>query len=156
MILQVAGSAVLALLLIAGTITDIRQYRLYDVITLPLVALGLLAHTGTANTLGAHLLAVILAFGTLWMTAHLYRARTRTDGLGLGDAKLFAAAGAWLGPLYLAPVLLCASLLALAAAGVFKLGGKGISMRTRIPFGPFLSIAFFAFWLVKISNDVFV
>ena len=69
---------------------------------------------------------------------------TGEDGLGLGDAKLLAAAGAWLGWRDL-PVLI---VLAAVSALVFAL-----AMRTRkIPFGPWLAAVFWVLWILRVSS----
>jgi prepilin signal peptidase PulO-like enzyme (type II secretory pathway) len=75
----------------------------------------------------------------------VYRAWRGISGIGRGDAKLFAASGAWLGAHALPVVLLgaCASaLLVLLAAHML---GRRLEARTAIPFGPFLA---FGTWLV--------
>ena len=152
MILAFTSTATLTLLLALATGIDLRHHRLPDAITLPLIALGLMLVVATPDLLIQHITAALLAYASLWLVAHAYRRRTGVAGLGLGDAKLFAAAGAWLGPLYLAPLLLTASLLALSTAGLLRLAGKDMSLRTRLPFGPFLSAAFLGCWLLKINN----
>ena len=67
----------------------------------------------------------------------------QVEGLGLGDAKLFAASGAWLGWQGLPPVLLIAAL-----------GGLGQAMLRAAPqrhrplaFGPWIAVGFFSLWL---------
>jgi leader peptidase (prepilin peptidase) / N-methyltransferase len=68
-------------------------------------------------------------------------------GLGLGDAKLFAAAGAWAGLEGLASVLLYGSLAALVWAGFWAIRGHEVSRTTRLAFGPFLAIGLWWVWL---------
>jgi leader peptidase (prepilin peptidase)/N-methyltransferase len=122
-------------------------------LTLPLVAAGL-AVTGLffpANLL-SNVLAAILGFLAFYLIARLYRSLRGYDGLGLGDAKLLAAAGAWLGPLYLAPVVFVSAILAIGAALILRLLGREVSLQTTLPFGPFLSISFFGFWCLKSSG----
>lgn len=72
--------------------------------------------------------------------------------LGLGDAKLLAAAGAWLGPLYLAPVVFIGAVLALGFALTLRLLGHKVSSQSTLPFGPFLGIGFFGMWCAKIGG----
>ena len=68
---------------------------------------GLVLHLiADRENLPLYLLATALGFVSLWAVARLCRSLRGIDGLGLGDAKLLATAGAWLGPLYLAPVVL--------------------------------------------------
>jgi len=63
--------------------------------------------------------------------ARAYRALRGRDGLGAGDAKLLAAAGAWIGLSGLGIVLLLAATIALAAALAMRL--RGGAMHARHP-----------------------
>jgi len=69
------------------------------------------------------------------------------EGLGQGDAKLLAAAGAWLGAYALPQVILVAALAALLAAAALRLSGREIRALSALPFGPFLAVAIWALWL---------
>lgn len=82
-------------------------------------------------------MGAVLGFGLFWAIGRLYAAWRGVEGLGLGDAKLLAAAGAWLGPPGLAPTILVAATLGLAAAWLTgrRRGGDAIA------FGPFLALA---------------
>lgn len=140
----------LAVALIAASAIDIRERRLPDVITLPLIVLGLAATAVLSpSELPTHLFASAAAYAVLWLVATVFRSLRGYDGLGMGDAKLLAAAGAWLGPFYLAPVVLVAAVLGLAAV-LFSRGlRKTAPLDVTIPFGPFLSVGFFGFWCVE-------
>ncbi|GAB3475294.1 prepilin peptidase [Marinomonas epiphytica] len=63
----------------------------------------------------------------------------KREALGLGDAKLLAALGAWLGPTALTSILLYASLLGILYATVQLVVKK--KRTQKLPFGPFLIIA---------------
>ncbi len=137
------------LLTLAGI--DLRLHCLPDALTLPLLLAGLLVRAATNQAaLTAHALAAALAWAALAGLAMVYKKLRGRDGLGLGDAKLLAAGGAWLGPLLLPRVLLVAALSALAGAGVAALRGRAITATTRIPFGPPLAAAIFLFWLISL------
>lgn len=146
-------SAVLLAILTNASFVDLRTRRLPDWLTLPLMTLGLLATWLISPVdLLLHILGAILGFFAFWVVAHLYRSLRGKDGLGLGDAKLLAAAGAWLGPLYLAPIVFVSALLALVTVLMLRLSGRAISSQTVLPFGPFLSIGFFSLWCFKLSG----
>jgi len=66
------------------------------------------------------------------------------QGLGLGDVKLLAASGIWIGIAGVPVQLVIASLGALSAAGVLKLAGSAITRQTALPFGPFLALGLLA------------
>jgi leader peptidase (prepilin peptidase)/N-methyltransferase len=76
-----------------------------------------------------------------------YRRLRGVEGLGLGDAKLLAAAGAWLGPAGLPSTMLIACAAALAHAALLARGGSGVGWRTPIPLGPALALGFWITWL---------
>jgi leader peptidase (prepilin peptidase)/N-methyltransferase len=67
--------------------------------------------------------------------------------LGLGDAKLLAAAGAWLGWPALPGLVAAAAAGALAVALARAALGERLAAATRIAFGPYLALALWLFWL---------
>jgi leader peptidase (prepilin peptidase) / N-methyltransferase len=121
-----------------------------DVLTLPLVLAGLaLALTFDPNALTDHCLAAILAYLSFGGLAAAYRRLRGRDGLGGGDAKLIAGAGAWCGLAALPLVVLGSALLGLLAALGLALMGRSVTSTTRIPFGPCIALAF---WLVRMHS----
>jgi leader peptidase (prepilin peptidase)/N-methyltransferase len=129
---------------------DLKHQILPDVLTLPLAVGGLVIgfadsiDTGLQHTIGA-----MSGFLLFYTVARVYRAARHQDGLGLGDAKLMAAAGAWIGWLDLPFVLLVAAVSALAAVALRAALSRGIDINRRIAFGPYLAVAFFAVWLAR-------
>lgn len=71
----------------------------------------------------------------------------RRAELGLGDAKLFAAAGAWLSLEGLPSVMVWASCAALLGVLVAIHLRQPVEATTRVPFGPFLAFGFWVVWL---------
>lgn len=113
---------------------------------LVVAGLGLAAAAGQERFL-LHLLAAGLGYGAFAGLAWLYRRMRGQDGLGLGDAKLLAAAGAWVGPLGLPSIVLLASLGGLATVGLLRLKGVKLKGTDALPFGPFLALAIWLVWL---------
>jgi leader peptidase (prepilin peptidase)/N-methyltransferase len=143
-----AASLVLAAALAALSAIDLHAYRLPDVLTLPLAGLGLLVSAWSgAMPLWWSALSAILAFLLLAGIAAAYRHVRGRAGLGLGDAKLVAASGAWLGLEALPTVLLWATASALICALVASWRGQPMKGATRLPFGPFLAFATWLVWL---------
>lgn len=127
---------------------DWRHGVLPDVLTLPLIVLGLaVAGDFEPERLWDPLLGVFFGYGVLWIVAWAYRRLRGREGLGLGDAKLFAAAGAWVGVTGLPSVLAAAALAGLAAAGGMMLAGRRLDRYSALPFGPFLAAATWLVWL---------
>jgi leader peptidase (prepilin peptidase)/N-methyltransferase len=94
-----------------------------------------------------HALGAAAGYLVFRAVAMAYRAWRGRDGLGGGDAKLLAAAGAWLGWQALPAVVLEASLAGIAAALVARVLGRRIVATTVLPFGPFIAAAIWLVWL---------
>ncbi len=151
--------AIFAALLIVLTITDLRERILPDKVNFVGFGLGLLLSLftrpvdGTALWLANHLFtypppeaalsfadALIgagVASGLLWLVAEGYfRARGR-EGMGLGDVKMMAMAGAFLGLQRALLTILLGSLLgSIIGIAVIAIGRKGRDF--ELPFGTFL------------------
>jgi len=127
---------------------DVEHMLLPDVLTLPLLLTGLgatlLLDPGDVVD---HALGAVLGYLVFRAVAVAYRAWRDRDGLGGGDAKLLAAAGAWLGWQALPWVVLEASLAGIAAALLARLLGRRVSRTTALPFGPFIAAAIWLVWL---------
>lgn len=146
--LSLLVSAALAAALIALSAIDAKTFRLPDLLTLPLLAAGLaLAALDGSAVLGWHAASAMLGAALLWAVNALYRRLRGTDGLGFGDVKLFAGAGAWVGAEGLASVLLVACGAALALVIVWRMRDPNLAGSTAFPFGPFLAFGLWIVWL---------
>ena len=118
--------------------------RLPDVLTLPLILAGLAeAAWLEPEALRARAFGAAFGYTALWAVAWAYRRARRREGLGLGDAKLLAAGGAWVGVWLLGDVLLAA-----AVAGLVWAVRRGsVDLAARVPFGPFLAGGIWLVWL---------
>ncbi|MEL6476096.1 MAG: A24 family peptidase [Pseudomonadota bacterium] len=138
----------LSWVLLALSLIDLRLYRLPDPGTLGLLLAGLaLAAAGFVGPLHDHALGALIGFGTLAGIAWAYRRLRGVEGMGLGDAKLLAAAGAWCGWTALPSVMLIACLAGLGLAAAAAMRGGAISAKTALPFGPALAFGFWITWL---------
>lgn len=126
-------------LLLTAALIDWQRFYLLDILTLPLLWLGLLANLDARFALLSD--AVIGAAGGYLALAAVTGAFSLLIGkraMGMGDFKLFAALGAWLGWQSL-PILIF-----IAAVAGLLLGGARFLVRRRgrhVPFGPCLAIA---------------
>lgn len=138
----------LGALLVYGAVIDSHWLYIPDRVSIGLFPLGLLATwLLDPQALIAHTVAGLVAGTFVWAVDRLYRTLRGRSGIGMGDAKLFASAGAWLGPEALPSVLLIGSLCAIAVIFFkhFKDGGTAASR--RLAFGPHLSLGFWIVWL---------
>lgn len=134
----------LAWALLALSLVDLAHLRLPDVGTLGLILAGLvLAAIGWTGPVWQHALGAVVGFGVLAGIGWAYREVRGADGLGLGDAKLLAAAGAWCGVVALPSILLigCVSGIVMAL-----LLGR-VQAKAAVPFGPALALGFWVTWL---------
>ena len=88
------------------------------------------------------LIGAALGAGILWPSRWGWHALTGVEGMGLGDVKMLAMIGAFLGWRQVWVVLFLASLTG-AFVGMLLTRGTA-SMQTRLPFGTFLAVAAFA------------
>lgn len=98
---------------VTATITDLRSRRIPNWLVLPFLALGPVV-SGVAHGwhgVGQSLLGVLVATSVMGIFCYL-------GGMGMGDLKLCAAVGAWVGPVQLFAVLVMMAL----AGGVMALG----------------------------------
>ena len=129
---------------------DARHMRLPDILTLPLIPVGLIVTLmRNPDDLLDRTLATIAGYLAFRAIEVGYRAWRGRDGLGQGDAKLLAATGAWVGLAQLADVVLGGALVTLAAIGLsgVRQPGRRLSAGTAVPFGPGLCLAFWLVWL---------
>ncbi len=138
--------------LLALAAADARAMVLPDLITLPLALAGFAATAWLApERLASHAVAAGGAFALFLAIRLGYRRLRGREGLGQGDAKLMAAAGAWLGPEPLAIVVLAAALAALAVTGLRQWREGRVDLVAPVPFGAYLAPAI---WLVWIADPI--
>jgi len=141
------GAIVLTCFLIALSGIDLRTQYLPDQITLPLMWLGLV---GSMDNLympaKPALIGAAAGFLVLWIVARAYKLVTNRDGMGGGDAKLLAALGAWCGLKGILPISLLSSVLG-AVIGSIWLYTRGRDKATPIPFGPYLALAGWVYFM---------
>ena len=122
---------------------DLRTFRLPDFITLPLIFLGLCFNSfSNLQFVGPQesILGVLFGYLSLWLLNCIYRYIRRQDGVGMGDAKLLAGLGAWIGWHALPSILFIASVLGIIG-GILWLRLNKQKHGSPFPFGPFLIFA---------------
>jgi leader peptidase (prepilin peptidase)/N-methyltransferase len=139
---EVIGKAVMGAVLVALVVVDLRRQLLPDGLVLPLLPLGLALAWITGDS-GAAAAGAVFGGGLLWAVRAAYLRFRGIEALGLGDVKLMAAGGAWVGLAGIGPALLVAALATLAAVGIARLSGRSFDLATRIPFGPGLALGLY-------------
>ncbi|HEY5709033.1 MAG TPA: prepilin peptidase [Solirubrobacterales bacterium] len=132
---EIALGLVFVTTLVAVTLTDLEQRIIPNKILIVAAVLGVaIAATGDPGSLPERTIAAAAAGGLLFGAALVY-----PRGMGLGDVKLAAVMGLFLGR-NVAPAILVA-LLAGSFVGLAMIARDGAAARKKaIPFGPFLAL----------------
>jgi leader peptidase (prepilin peptidase) / N-methyltransferase len=150
-----AFGAALALLMLAIALSDFRHFIVPDVLSASAFVLGLIFaalfdDAPLAETILTCLLRAAAAALPLLALMLFYEWWRGRPGLGLGDVKLAAVAGAWLDWFTIVGVIEAAALAALAAYVVWRyVLHRPIVATTPLPFGLFLAPAIWAGWLAE-------
>jgi leader peptidase (prepilin peptidase)/N-methyltransferase len=134
----VVAAALLAALL-AITLIDLQHYIIPDAISLPGILAGFLANLATRRVSWQEsLLGIVVGAGTLLVIVVVGSWWEGQEAMGMGDPKLAAMLGAFLGW----KVLLFSLFAAAITGGILAAVLMGSGLRKRkdpIPFGPFLA-----------------
>lgn len=118
---------------------DLEHHLLPNVITLPGIAVGFAFSLFAEPGWQASLLGILVGGGVLYGTAEAYYRIRHEDGLGMGDVKMLAMIGAFIGWKLTLLTLMMASLGGSVIGVVLIATGKG-SMKYALPFGTFLAL----------------
>jgi leader peptidase (prepilin peptidase) / N-methyltransferase len=146
-------SCLLGWAMLAIAVVDARSFTIPDILSLPAIPAGLLASgwlldpwSGQLVSLD-HVLGAGLGGGAFWLVREAYWRLRGREGLGLGDVKLAAAGGAWIGWEHLADMVLLAAAGALSFVLAVAVVRRGrLSGGERLPFGTFLAPAIWVVW----------
>ena len=142
--------------LVVLTLIDFDHQLLPDVITLPLLWLGLLVNTldlGFGVSLEEAVIGAIAGYSILWAFYWVFKLAAGKEGMGYGDFKLLSALGAWMGWKSLLLIIGLSSIVC-AILGLIMILAKRSDKSMPIPFGPFLAGAGFIMliWGPQISS----
>jgi len=147
--IECAAALTLLWSLIALSVIDLDHQLLPDIITLPLMWLGLslsLFSHGDGNPffVGPQdaITGAIAGYLSLWSIYQGFKLVTGKEGMGYGDFKLLAALGAWLGWQMLFLIVILSAIVGLVAA-LGMIVFRGHDRQVPIPFGPYLAAAGF-------------
>ena len=133
-------------MLVALAVIDYENQLLPNILTLPLLWLGLLLNAFFPELLGVGAADAVIgaAAGYLLLGGfhYVYRLLTGKEGMAQGDFKLLAAMCAWLGWMALPYIVLISSVTG-AVWGLALVMARGRSWSQPLPFGPFLAFAGF-------------
>lgn len=142
-----ASRLVLIVILIVLFGIDLHHQILPNLITLPGIGVGLLFSLAAPPGLRDALIGTVLGAAILYGIAAAYYAVRREEGLGMGDVKMLAMIGAFLGWKAVLVTLVLSSF-AGALVGVCLIAFSRGTMRLALPFGTFLALGALAAMLV--------
>ena len=143
---QVGWSALLAVRLVFSSamvvlfVIDLQHRILPNLITVPGIGVGLAVALVVEPGWRAAVLGVLIGGGGLLLIAEAYYRLRHEEGLGMGDVKMLAMIGAFLGWQQMLVTLLLASLLGSVVGIVMIVLGLGDS-KYALPLGSFLALA---------------
>lgn len=134
---------VFSALLVALLVTDLETFRLPNPLTFFGILAGLAFSLAGPPGVWSSVLGAALGAGLLLAIRQAWWLAKGVDAMGLGDVKMLAMIGAFLGWPHIWVVLLFSSVAGSIIGLGMAVGGRG-TMQSKLPFGVFLSLAAFA------------
>ena len=131
---------------------DLENFIIPDSLNFLIMGLALVKNfipsfnTSLIHDINQSLIGGIIGYFSIWVIIFLYKTLKKIDGMGLGDAKLMAGIGLLFGWQSIPLVLFLSSILGLffVAPSLLK---KQKTMKSEIPFGPFIIIAMLIYFV---------
>lgn len=98
---------------LVASVTDLQSFRIPNALTYPLIVSGLMYHMFVEQSFGVPTSILGILVGTLPFLAICAK-----GGMGMGDLKLMAGVGAWMGPWFTLHVIIVSGL----ATGFYSAG----------------------------------
>ena len=127
--------------------TDLNEYLILDIITLPLTLLGLIISVITLSPLQISayesVLGLVVGFLSFYLIRWFFLKFKKIEAMGFGDVKLMMMIGSWLGIKSILFVMLVSSVVALLVAVPLTIIKK--DKKYPIPYGCFITLASFLY-----------
>jgi leader peptidase (prepilin peptidase)/N-methyltransferase len=134
-----ASRLLLGCILIVLFAIDLEHHLLPNVVTLPGIVIGLAFSFVTTPGWQSALIGVVVGGAVPWLIAEAYYRIRHEDGLGMGDVKMLAMIGAFVGWQLTIVTLMLASF-AGSIIGVLLIVTRRGGMKYALPFGTFLAL----------------
>ena len=136
---------------------DLKHFIIPNELTFPLMFIGFvksfdpnLNQSLFPNYINS-LIGGLFGYSIIWSIIFFYKNLRKKEGMGLGDAKLFAVIGFWFGWFSIPFTIFISSLVALIYS-IPSLIKQTRDMSTQIPFGPFIIIGCLIY--VTFANEI--
>jgi leader peptidase (prepilin peptidase)/N-methyltransferase len=120
-------------------VIDLRHRILPNLITVPGIVLGFAASVWLPPGWLSSLLGLVIGGGVLFLIGEIYYRTRGVEGMGMGDVKMLAMIGAFLGWPLMILTLIIASFAGSLFGGAMIVSGRG-GMQAALPFGTFLAV----------------
>jgi len=126
---------------VAIAFVDLHHKIIPDILSISLLILGFIASLFKLSGIPwlDSLIGILGGGGFFYIVAVVFEKLAGREGMGGGDIKMLAMIGAWAGWRPLPSIILMSSLGGILIGGVSLLLARK-EMRSKIPFGPFLSL----------------
>jgi leader peptidase (prepilin peptidase)/N-methyltransferase len=138
--IALASRLVFSALLVALLATDLETFRLPNPLTYFGIVAGIVFSLFGPPGIVSSLLGAAIGAGVLFAIRQAWLMARGVDALGLGDVKMLAMIGAFLGWPHVWVVLLFSSVVGAIVGVGLAIAGRG-TMQSKLPFGVFLSLA---------------
>lgn len=140
--LRFLHALVFSSVLLICSVIDFEHQIIPDVLSLPLIVLApLVAAFHPELDLKSSIIGIFLGGGLFYAVAWIYFLVRKEYGLGLGDVKLLAGIGGWLGYQSVLTTIFWASMLGSLIGVAAMIITRSRDLKLKLPFGPFLSLA---------------
>ena len=125
---------------------DLKHFIIPDVLNYGMIVIAFLKNflpdlnLNFVQDIKLSLMGGIAGFFSIWIIIYLYKTFKKTEGMGMGDAKLIAGVGLLLGWQSIPFVLFLSATLGLLMV-MPSLLEKRKSLKSKIPFGPYIITA---------------
>ena len=132
---------------------DLKHFIIPNEITFPLMAIGFVkSFDPNINSIFPNylnsLIGGLIGYLIIYLIIFFYKYVRKKEGMGLGDAKLFAVIGFWFGWISIPFIIFLSSIIALISISP-NLINKSKNISSEIPFGPYIIIATLVFVIFK-------
>ena len=130
---------------------DLEHKIIPNVITYALIIIGIglnFIYMEFQTALIFNILGLGIGAGIILAIIYLYKKIRGLEGMGLGDAKLFAVVGIWFGWQGCLIILFLSSFMG-SAVGIIGILNNKVSMKQQLPFAPFIVLASLLFYFNK-------
>ena len=132
---------------------DLKHFIIPNVLTFSMMALGFVkSFDPNLNPMFPNyinsLIGGLFGYGIIWSIIFFYKQIRKKEGMGLGDAKLFAVIGFWFGWISIPFIIFLSSVIALISV-VPDLMKNSKKLSTQIPFGPYIILGTLIYLVFK-------